>query len=167
MVASGQPGGSPGTRVEVMAPLVRVCAIAGVSLLAGCASWTPNWNFMPNLGGTTNVSLTIESDPPGADAKTSIGPSCRTPCMIPVPADRNFTVNYSLNGYLPQVVPVGPRGANVFQVDVAGGTGEELAAQPELTPNPVYAQLQPAPPPAPVGRKARPRPKQPRQPPLR
>ncbi len=59
--------------------------------------------------GPANVSLTIESDPPGADAKTSIGPSCRTPCMIPVPADREFTVNYSLNGYLPQIVPVSPR----------------------------------------------------------
>jgi hypothetical protein len=149
-----------------MAPLVRVSAIAGVLLLlGGCASWTPNWNFL--TGGPSNVSLTIESDPPGADAKTSIGPSCRTPCMLPVPADRSFTVNYSLNGYLPQVVQVGPRGAGNTQVDVAGGTGEEIAAQPELTPNPVYAQLQPAPPPAPPARRGGGRPKQPKQPPLR
>ena len=150
-----------------MAPLLRVTAIAGVLLLGGCASWTPNWNFMPNLGGTPNVSLTIESDPPGADAKTSLGPSCRTPCMLPVPADRSFTVNYSLNGYLPQVVTVGPRAAGNFQVDVAGSSGPaDDFSQPELTPNPVYAQLQPAAPPAPVGRKGG-RPKQPKQPPLR
>ena len=56
-----------------------------------------------------DVSLTIESDPPGADAKTSLGASCRTPCMIPVAADREFTVSYALNGYLPQVVTVTPR----------------------------------------------------------
>jgi hypothetical protein len=149
-----------------MTPLVRVSAIAGVLLLlGGCASWTPNWNFL--TGGPSNVSLTIESDPPGADAKLSLGPSCRTPCMIPVPADRPFTVNYSLNGYLPQVVQVGPRGGGDVAVDVAGGLSESYGAPtPELAPNPVYAQLQPAPPPAPQGRRGG-RPKQTKQPPLR
>jgi len=93
-----------------MMPIVRVCAVASALLVAGCASWTPSWDWIPSsLSGGANVSLTIESDPPGADAKTSIGPSCRTPCMIPVPADREFTVNYSLSGFLPQVVPVRPR----------------------------------------------------------
>lgn len=124
---------------------------------------------MPSLSGGANVSLTIESDPPGADAKTSIGPSCRTPCMIPVPADRPFTVNYSLNGYLPQVVQVGPRaGADVTAVDVAGGVAETYGApaSPEVVPNPVYAQLQPAPPPAP-SRKGRGKPRAPKPPPLR
>ena len=51
-------------------------------LLAGCGSSTPSWNFMPSLSGGTSVSLTIESDPPGADAKTSLGPTCRTPCIL-------------------------------------------------------------------------------------
>ena len=147
-----------------MTPLLRVSAIAGVLLLGGCASWAPNWSF---LSAGANVSLTIESDPPGADAKLSLGPSCRTPCMIPVPADRPFTVNYSLNGYLPQVVQVGPRGGGDVTVDVAGGLSESYGgATPELAPNPVYAQLQPAPPPAPPGRRGG-RPKQPKQPPLR
>ena len=48
---------------------------------------------MPGLSSGANVSLTIESDPPGADARTSNGASCRTPCMIPVAADREFTVS--------------------------------------------------------------------------
>jgi hypothetical protein len=148
-----------------MTPFVRVCAVGGALLLAGCGSWTPSWSFLPSLGGVSNVSLTIESDPPGADAKTSLGPSCRTPCMIPVPADRSFTVNYSLNGYLPQVIPVGPRAGGDVAVDVAGGAGyDPNYTQPELTPNPVYAQLQVAPPPAP-SRKGRARAKQPKQPP--
>jgi len=161
------PGGQPGAergRSFKMTSVVRVCAIASALLVAGCASWTPSWDWIPSsLSGNANVSLTIESDPPGADAKTSIGPSCRTPCMIPMPADREFTVNYSLNGYLPQVVPVRPRGPSNAQLDVAGGSGYGDEAHPaELAPNPVYAQLEPAPPPAPIRKKAgRPRAKQP------
>jgi hypothetical protein len=138
-----------------MTPLVRVCALVGALLVAGCSSWTPSWDFipsMPSLGGGTNVSLTIESDPPGADAKTSLGPGCRTPCMIPVPADREFSVNYSLNGYLPQTVAVTPR-SDVAAPDIASGSS--AGATVEVTPNPVYAQLQPAPPPAPSRKKAR------------
>ena len=70
--------------------------------------------------------------------------------MIPVPADRSFTVSYSLNGYLPQAIQVGPRTGADAVLDVAGGSSESYGtAQPELAPNPVYAQLQPAPPPAP------------------
>ena len=105
--------GRLGAAGAAMTPVVRVCAIASALLAAGCSSWTPSWDFIPSsLTSGANVSLTIESDPPGADAKTSLGPSCRTPCMIPVPADRAFTVNYSLNGYLPQVIQVGPRSAD-------------------------------------------------------
>ena len=107
---------------------------------------------MPSLGGGSNVSLTIESDPPGADSKTSLGPGCRTPCMIPVPADREFSVSYSLNGYLPQAVVVTPR-ADVGAPDIASGSSG--GATVEVSPNPVYAQLQPAPPPAPSRKKAR------------
>jgi hypothetical protein len=149
-----------------MISVVRVCAIGGALTLASCASWTPGLDWlpsMPSLSSGANVSLTIESDPPGADAKTSFGPSCRTPCMIPVPADRPFTVNFSLPGYLPQAIQVGPRGgADVPTVDVAGGSTETYGtATPELAPNPVYAQLQLAPPPAPVRKKGRARAKAP------
>jgi hypothetical protein len=156
--------GRLGAAGAAMTPVVRVCAIASALLAAGCSSWMPSWDFIPSsLSSGANVSLTIESDPPGADAKTSLGPSCRTPCMIPVPADRAFTVNYSLNGYLPQVIQVGPRGADVGAVDVAGAPSETYGtpSQPEVAPNPVYAQLQLAPPPAPVKKKGKARPKQP------
>jgi hypothetical protein len=133
-----------------MTPLVRVCAIASALLAAGCAS--SSWNFLPSsITGGANVSLTIESDPPGADASTSLGPACRTPCMIPVPADRGFSVSYSLNGYVPQTIQVTPRTVTDNVVDMAGGSSDTFGTtmQVEVTPNPVYAQLQPAPPPGP------------------
>jgi hypothetical protein len=123
-----------------MSRLVRVSVIASAALLAGCASWMPSWD----LGSRgADVSLTIESDPPGADARTSIGPGCRTPCMIPVNADREFTVTYSLNGYLPQSIAVRPRERSTF----------ELGSPAEVTPNPVFAQLDRAPPPVPPKRR--------------
>jgi hypothetical protein len=138
--------------------MVRVCAVASALLLSGCSS-SPSWDFMPSmpsLSSGASVSLTIESDPPGADAKTSLGASCRTPCMIPVAADREFTVSYALNGYLPQVVTVTPRipERTRFEPEVGGA-----ATLPDLAPNPVFAQLEPAPPPAPT-RKGKGRPKQ-------
>src|SRR3954468_23483703 len=113
MVRAGWAAGATGDAVFTMKSVARVCAIAGALTVAGCAGWTPSWDWMPSsLSSGANVSLTIESDPPGADAKASLGASCRTPCMIPVPGDREFTVNYSLPGYLPQVVPVRPGGGD-------------------------------------------------------
>ena len=113
---------------------------------------------MPGMSSGADVSLTIESDPPGADAKTSTGASCRTPCMIPVAAGE-FTVSYSLPGYLPQVIPVRPRVPDTVQIDVEAGGALPAA---DLTPNPVYAQLEPAPPP-PQSKKGRGRPPKPAQ----
>jgi hypothetical protein len=107
---------------------------------------------MPSFSSAANVSLTIESDPPGADAKTSLGASCRTPCMMPVPGDREFTVTYALSGYLPQTIPVVPRVSEIPRPEVEAGGA---IASAEVTPNPVYAQLQPAPPPPPPPRKGR------------
>jgi len=82
--------------------------------------------------------------------------------MIPVPADREFTVNYSLPGYQPQVIAVVPRSAGGSErPDIESGAGVN-AVTIEVSPNPVYAQLQPAAPPAPT-KKGRGRP--PKQPP--
>jgi hypothetical protein len=100
------------------------------------------------------VSLTIESDPPGADAKTSLGPSCRTPCMVPVSASQPFTVSYALNGYMPQTIEVVPRVPEPARFDPEASMS---SSGPDLSPNPVFAQLQPAPPP-PTSKKGRGRP---------
>jgi hypothetical protein len=100
--------------------------------------------------------MQFESEPAGAEARTSNGQTCRTPCSLAVSGDQ-FTVSFSLPGYAPQTVPV----KVVASTDVSpeGETGA-----PRLVPNPVFVELAPvaAPPrrPAPVAAaKPKPRPK--------
>ena len=76
--------------------------------------------------------------------------------MIPVAADREFTVSYALDGYAPQIVTVTPRVPERTRLEFEVGGA---AALPELSPNPVFVQLDPAPPP-PVSKKGKGRPKQ-------
>jgi hypothetical protein len=68
---------------------VIVIAVAGVSL-AGCSSFSmDSFKSAPPA-----VQVQLESVPPGADAKTSAGPGCKTPCSVAVPAaDRGFSVS--------------------------------------------------------------------------
>jgi hypothetical protein len=87
-------------------------------------------------------SLAIESEPPGAEAKTSLGQSCRTPCQLSVQPGSEFSVTLALSGYQPQTVSIRPE---------AGGA---TAAAPRLAPNPVHVDLQAvAPPKKPAAKK--------------
>jgi hypothetical protein len=88
------------------------------------------------------LGLGLESNPPGADAVTSLGPGCKTPCTVtlPIPAG-DFTVSYTLNDYQPATVPV-----HVF----GSPAGVLSPGTTRLDPDPVVAQLQSiAPPPKP------------------
>jgi hypothetical protein len=101
------------------------------------------------------VQVRLESNPPGADANTSLGPGCKTPCSVSVPApDAPFTVAFALPKYQPASVPV-----NVIKTP--GGLTTSATATTD--PNPVFAELQPAVPPKPVKKKAH-RPKKPKPP---
>jgi len=83
-------------------------------------------------------TVRFESEPPGAEAKTSNGQTCRTPCALALPVNAGTTVTFVLNGYLPATENIDP---------VTAGSG-----MPELRPNPVQVELTPsaAPPPKPV-----------------
>jgi hypothetical protein len=85
------------------------------------------------------ATLQLESAPPGAEASTSAGPSCRTPCSVSVPV-APLTVTFTLDKYQPQTVPVQPMQQNVASPNVDVGTYTVV----ELDPNPVFAQLPPA-----------------------
>jgi hypothetical protein len=125
---------------------------AGAATLAACGSLGLDFSSGPSRSGVV-APLRLESDPPGAEAKTSVGPGCRTPCAINVPADREFTVSFTLNGYLPATESVKPVLPDDGRVDVEAPTQPTV----ELSPNPVFAALQPAPPPAKPKAKAKPR----------
>ena len=53
------------------------------------------------------VQVQLESIPQGADAVTSVGPGCKTPCAVAVAApEGGFSVTYTLNKFQPATVPV-------------------------------------------------------------
>lgn len=129
--------------VDVMCRVVAI-AFAGMSL-AGCSS--VSWDTFKSAPPAVQVQL--ESSPPGADARTSMGPGCKTPCSVSVPApDAPFTVSYTLNKYLPASVPV-----NVIKNPGDFSTPASIVTDP----NPVFAELQPAVPPKPVRKPHRPK----------
>jgi len=124
----------------------RIIAIAvtGASL-AGCSSLSLD-SFKP---APPLVKVALESAPPGADATTSLGPACKTPCSIDVPApDAGFSVTFAGPRFQPVTVPV----------QVIRNPGD-FASPPTtiIDPSPVFAELQPAAPPPKARKPARPK----------
>jgi hypothetical protein len=117
----------------------RASGVAGVALglsLAGCgiSNWIPSWDLKFPSAPPPASTVQVESEPAGAEAKSSIGPSCRTPCSLTIASADPFTVTFTLAGYEPQTIPVAPRpGVG------ARDPGEAL----KFDPDPVYAQLEP------------------------
>lgn len=91
---------------------------------------------------TPTVPLQFESEPAGAEVKTSAGQTCKTPCALAVPA-ADFMATFALSGYEPQTVAV-----KVIPPDDQRGEGETATAapQPRFDPSPVYAELTKTPP---------------------
>jgi len=85
-----------------------------------------------------NVTVRLESSPPGADARTSLGPGCKTPCSVSVPVTENFSVSYTLDRFQPATIAV-----KTSQVSGDFGSPSTVVTDP----NPVFAELQPIAPP--------------------
>ena len=116
--------------------MYRVIAIVGGALaLAACSSNSEFLNLDALKPGPVMDTVRFESEPPGAEAKTSNGQTCRTPCALALPADAPLTVTFTLDGYQPES----------DQLEVINMAG----SPPQLRPNPVLAELPPAPPPSP------------------
>jgi hypothetical protein len=142
--------------------ILAAAAAVGLAItLAGCATITR---------GTTN-QVQIQSDPPGALARTSTGFSCTTPCTITVSRKDEFSVVFSKPGYRDETVDVKTQVAGAGAAGFAGnillggiiGMGADAAtgATLEHVPNPVGVTLVPVSP-APA---AKPRPTRPEGPP--
>src|ERR1700689_5516667 len=78
----------------VMRPAI-VIAVAGASL-AGCSTFSID-SLKP---APPTAQLQLDSVPPGADARTSLGPGCKTPCSVTVQVpEGGFSVSYTLNKF--------------------------------------------------------------------
>jgi hypothetical protein len=129
---------------------VIAIAVAGASL-AGCSSFSMDY-FKST---PPPVQVQLESVPSGADATTSVGPGCKTPCSLAVASpDAGFTVTFALPKFQPVTVPV-----RVIR------TPGDFTSPDTITvdPNPVVAELRPAGPPPRAARKPM-RPKKPKPP---
>jgi hypothetical protein len=104
--------------------MYRVIAIVGAGLvLAACSTDSKNiFGFEP-----AKDTVRFESEPPGAEAKTSTGETCRTPCALAMPADKPFTVTFTLTGYQPDT-------EQLQFTSMGDGTSK-------LRPNPVLVKL--------------------------
>ncbi|HSP51016.1 MAG TPA: hypothetical protein VLN61_12735 [Pseudolabrys sp.] len=112
--------------------MYRVIAIVigGLALVA-CSS-TPDWMNLDALKPAPMMdTVRFESEPPGAEAKTSNGQTCRTPCALALPANAPIAVTFTLNGYQPD-------SENIELIANSNGL-------PEFRPNPVQVELTPAP----------------------
>src|SRR5215469_8151884 len=137
--------GEPAHAAEVVWIMSRVIAVTACGfMLAACSATMPSLSLDFMKSAPQAETLAIESEPPGAEAKTSLGQNCRTPCQLRVQPGSEFSVTLTLSGYQPQTVSVRPE-------------ADGAVAVPRLAPNPVHVDLQAvAPPKKPVPKKKRP-----------
>jgi hypothetical protein len=117
-----------------------IAVVACGFMLAACSTTIPSLNLDFMKSAPHAETLAIESEPPGAEAKTSLGHSCLTPCQLAVQPGSEFSVTLALSGYQPQTVSVRPE-------------AEGATAPPRLRPNPVHVDLQAVTPKKPIAKK--------------
>lgn len=129
----------------------RVIAVVACGLaLSACNSGfmqglpsLPNLPSLPSfdsgsLFGPQPVTVKVETSPVGAEATSSVGGNCRTPCSLVVKTTRDFVVNVALPGYQPQAVPV-----KVLSPEDARFVSDGSAREARPDPDQVYAELKP------------------------
>jgi PEGA domain-containing protein len=103
--------------------------------LAACSSFT-----MPGVDALkpkpTTTVLLIQSNPAGAEARSSLGGTCRTPCTMAIGTAGDFTISFARDGYEPQTVTV--------HSTMADG-GFMTGPSPVFDPDSVFVTLEPVP----------------------
>jgi hypothetical protein len=112
-------------RVGLAAAFATVVGI----LLTGCSSLLSS-----NFSSEQLQALNFESDPPGAEIRTTQGQTCITPCELTVPSHEQ-PVTITKNDYVPQTV----------QVTMGSQPDHPFWQNPPPTLNPVRVVLQPEP----------------------
>ena len=128
--------------------MYRVLAMIGGALALAACSSSSDWASLDAFkSGPSLDTVSLESEPPGAEAKASNGQNCRTPCALALPVDAASSVTFTLNGYQPETE----------RLEAITSTGEP----PRLRPNPVVVELTPAAPPSSAKKAAKPAAKKP------
>src|SRR3954447_14949921 len=92
----------------------RIVAILACGLaLAACSMSMPSLDYFRS--GPAPEVLRVESEPPGADARTTAGEACRTPCELTVASGGDIVISFALNGYQPMTVPIHAEAAGRLQ----------------------------------------------------
>ena len=126
-----------------------ITIIASAATLAACSS-TPDWmNFDALKPAPIKDTVTLESNPPGAQARASSGETCVTPCTLALASGAPVSVTFSLAGHNPET-------EQLELISMGDGTSR-------LQPNPVSVDLAAAAPPPPARKPApkKPAPKKP------
>jgi len=97
--------------------------------LAACSSM-PGFDLLKPKPTTT--VLLIQSDPASAEARSSLGGTCRTPCTMAIGTAGDFTIGVARDGHEPQTVTV----------HSTMSEGDYMTApSPVLEPSTVYVTL--------------------------
>jgi hypothetical protein len=112
--------------------MYRVVAVFGSALLLVACSVNP-MNLDAFKPAPLLDSVRLESEPPGAQAKSSNGQTCVTPCALALPTDAPVSVTFTLKGYL----------TDTENLQVV----QDTASTPQLRPNPLRVELAMVPPP--------------------
>src|ERR1700722_11466348 len=103
--------------------------------LAACSSFAvPGFDSLKPKPTTT--LLLVQSNPGGAEARSSLGGTCLTPFTMTIGTAGDFTISFARDGYEQQTVTV--------HSTMSEG-GYMTAPSPVLDPNSVFATLQPLP----------------------
>jgi|SRR5690242_10903103 len=126
---------------------MRIIFVAACGLTLTACSALPSIDMSSLRGAPATVALRVESEPAGAAVKTASGASCQTPCSLQVPAETgDVNVDIALDGFQPQSVAV-----HALPPEDPRENGSSALAR--LDPNPLFVQLEPAPPPKPAKKK--------------
>ncbi|HEY7246308.1 MAG TPA: hypothetical protein VH678_20745 [Xanthobacteraceae bacterium] len=109
----------------------RVIAVVACGFtVAACSASIPSLNFLNSSPPTAAVRF--ESEPMGAEVKTSSAQSCRTPCELTIQVAPELSATFTLAGYQSETVAVRSEEGSFF-------------SSPKLTPNPVHVELRAVP----------------------
>jgi PEGA domain len=127
-------GRHSGARRKADMKIDRVLALVfcGLGLEACSSSTMPGFDVFKPKPATTD--LLLQSNPAGADAQSSLGGTCRTPCKMAIGTAGDFTISFDRDGYEPQT-------RTVHSTMSEGGF--TTAPSPVLAPNPVFVMLEP------------------------